>query len=445
VISTPYWYAEELLADGRGILVPPKSPDSIAQALERLLSSDSEREEISEKARRFGEQMLWENVALAYGEVFEASVHEDSTPVKVAPMAEFKIPDLDLRHFYLMTDDVGMLQHATFNIPNRSEGYCSDDNARALQFATLAYDVGLLDLSSSLKLSAKFLGFIAHAFDPHSGEFRNFMSYSRNWMEHRGSDDSQGRCLHALAITAARGCDPGVRSLARRLFDEGIPRAQDLKSPRAIAFTVKGLAEAFRPGDENAKALENLAGRLLKSLDEYRGPDWIWFENSVTYCNAVLPHALIAAGERLKRSDFSQGGLESLEWLARQQTDKQGRFLPIGSDGFMDRNGNRALYDQQPVEAWTSLSAYAKAYETTGEKLWLNRARAAFGWFLGENHLDVPLYDPETGGCRDGLHADRVNQNMGAESTLSMLLSLCEWKLITKKTRPIATSIVHTM
>jgi hypothetical protein len=412
-----------------------------------LLSSDDERNTIAARAKKFGEQMLWDNVATAYGKVFDDAVTSDELPIKVSPMAEFKIPDLDLRHLSTLTDDVGIIQHATFNVPNRAEGYCSDDNARALQFATLAYDAGLMDRATSLRLSAKYLSFVAHAFEPESGVFRNFMSYDRRWLEARGSDDSQGRCVQALGLTAARGCDPGIRDLAKRLFDESLENAMLVRSPRALAFVALGAAHVSDAYLERptAAALDAIGEVLSSFLVARRGEDWIWFEDSVTYCNAVLPHALLRVGEARNNSACSERGLEALEWLARQQYDKQGRILPIGSNGFMRRNGSRALFDQQPVEAWTSLSAYSTAYRITGEKLWLNRARAAFGWLLGENHLDLPLYEPENGGCRDGLHADRANQNMGAESTLSMLLSLCEWKLITKTARTAQPSTVHTM
>lgn len=447
VVSTPYWYAEELLADGRGILVPPKSPAAIATALDTLLSDEAERANMAARALEFGEQMLWVNVAKAYGRVF-ASTEARRSPAKLPTHKALGTPRFNLGHLQTMTDDVGMLQHATYTIPNRSEGYCVDDNARALQFVTMAAAAGELDLVEARRLSHIYLGFVAHAFNQEAQAFRNFMSYERLWLEDRGSDDAQGRTMRALGITARSGCDANVRTVAMQLFDQALPQIRHITSPRAIAFAVLGLVarlECSSAPEPTAEILKELSSRLVQSLQDVGSNDWPWFEDSVTYNNAILPHAMLAAANHLEDARTQRRAIESMEWLATVQTDALGRFLPIGSNGFKMRGGGRALYDQQPVEAWASASAYAEAFRVTRDPIWLERTQGAFEWFLGENHIGMPLYDATTGGCRDGLHRDRLNQNQGAESTLAFLMSLCEWKQLTKKVVTQSPQIVHSM
>jgi len=443
VISTPYWYAEELLADGRGLLVPPKDPDAMARAIGRLLSDESERQAISGRALAYGEQMLWPNVAKAYQLAFGESL---KGPLPAKSRVTLSVPDPDFRHLRMLTDDTGILQHATYAIPNRKEGYCLDDNARALQLVCMAYSAGLMSYEESVELSRRYLAFASHAFNPETGAFRNFMSYDRRWLESVGSDDSQGRTMRALGIAATRGPDRSTRVLSGVLFDRALPYAMKLRSPRAVAFIILGVLERLadkESGLVTVSHLSQLAGCLGESLQRNSHPDWQWFEDSVTYCNAVLPQALLAAGEYLGDAEMKSAALDALVWLSDVQSDDDHRFLPIGSNGFKVRGGKRAHFDQQPVEAWASVSAYANAYRITGDSNWLTLTRGALGWFLGESYFGLPIYDAQTGGCKDGLHHDRLNENQGAESTLSYLLSLCEWQQITKIEIPLARSIVQ--
>jgi len=445
VISSPYWYAEELLADGRGVVVPPRSPTAISAALDRLLSNESERSAIASRALEFGKQMLWPNVARAYQATFAAARPQQRTQrTSFAATA----PEPDFRHVLAMTDDTGMLQHATYTTPNRTEGYCVDDNARALQLVCMAHSTGQIESEVGRNLTHRYLAFVAHAFNPEVGAFRNFMSYGRRWLEDRGSDDSQGRTLRALGLASRSAPDAGSRIVAGELFDRALPDAMDIRSPRAVAFASLGVIERLSgqaSGKTSLRNLRDLAEKLVEAFKNYSDSDWPWFEDSVTYCNAVLPHALLAAGDYLGEKAMKRDGIDALKWLADVQTDESGRFLPIGSNGFKVRGGARAHFDQQPVEAWTSISAYSAAYEIIGEPQWLELAGKAIGWFLGDNYLGVPIFDSQSGGCRDGLHRDRLNENQGAESTLCYLMSLCEWQQITKSESPRARPTVHSM
>lgn len=439
VVSTPYWYAEELLADGRGRLVPPRDPDAIAEVVNELFDNDEERLAIAKRALEYGERMLWCNVARAYLRSFDRA----SDAPKIMETWKVPVPHVDLRHVLSLTDDTGIAQHATYSMPNRHEGYCLDDNARALQLAT---DAGPhISRHEASRLTHLYLAFVWHALDLDRNVFRNFMGYDRTWLEEQGSEDSHGRTMWALARTARRNGDDNAREVARIIFDKALPENRNLKSPRAMAFALLGLIDRAALSQVPAEVDQQIAviaDELLEMLRSQSSPDWTWFERYLAYCNAVLPHALLAAGQHLNDADMTRDALESLEWLAEYQTDHAGRFAPVGSDGLATPE-SRAWHDQQPIEAWTSISAYAEAFSATGEAVWKERAEVALGWYLGRNKLGLSLYDERTGGCYDGLQRNGVNRNQGAESTLSFQLGLCEWIEINQKAINEELSIVH--
>jgi hypothetical protein len=342
-------------------------------------------------------------------------------------------PEIDLRHVRTLTDDTGILQHAVFSIPRYDDGYCLDDNARALLLMTLLEEAGTDDPSAVRALASRYVGFVNFAFDRSSGRFRNFLSYGRQWLEPHGSEDSQGRALWALGAVVGRASDPGRHSLAGDLFHAALPAVATFSSPRAWAYTLLGLEEYLRAfqGDSSVEARrEDLTTRLFGLFQRSSGRDWPWFEDSVTYCNARLPQALIVSGARMHRTDVVDAGLRSLDWLVSLQLSPEGDFAPIGSNGFLVRGGTAAAFDQQPVEAYAVTSACLTAYGVSADARWVEHGARAFDWFLGQNTLQQWLYDPSTGGCRDGLHADRANRNQGAEATVSFLLALCEMRAV---------------
>ncbi len=335
------------------------------------------------------------------------------------------LPFMNLNHLRTLTDDTGILQHSVYHIPQRSHGYCTDDNARALIAVLLARryrPAAYLDL-----LSGRYLSFLEHAFNRKTGRFRNFMSFDRRWLEECGSEDSHGRAVWALG--AAAGCTslPGLAPLASHLFIEAIPGLLDLESPRAWAFGLNGLCLYLRRRDADPlvrESLESLAGRLLCMFRRNGTEAWPWLEDCLTYSNGKIPQALISTGRLLRDRELLDCGLQSLRWLMTLQMDSEGHFTPVGNKGWCSRGGARARFDQQPVEAQVMTDACLSAFEATGDSDWAHYARCAFDWFLGRNDLGLPLYDESTGGCRDGLEPDRVNQNEGAEATLSWLIAL---------------------
>lgn len=502
VISTPYWHAEELLADDRGSLVPFSDPGAIAAAVDEMLTNEAHRHCMRKSAYALGRGMIWSESAKRYMQSFQRACAErarhprdlfarqqlamqaDSrscvakpegisrrsavrqsvallgtglalaevarmpsvqasgpvvlaapteTPVAVAQV-DAATPALRLEHLKALSDSTGMFQHAVFNVPNFAEGYTTDDNARAFILTTLLGELSELQHRpiETGSLGSTYLAFLWHAFNPTTCRFRNFMSFERRWLEETGSEDSHGRALWALGTALGRSRDDGHRGLAGRLFSRALPIATQFTSPRAWAFTILAIHEYLRrfSGDREANRVRDiLAEKLVDIYDRCHDDQWLWFEDIITYDNAQLPHALILSGQWTNRPDMTEKGLRSLKWLLDIQTSPEtGCFSPIGSNGFYKRGEQPAHFDQQPLEANAMVSACLEAHRVTREDVWLERAQTALEWFLGRNDLGIPLYDATTGACRDGLHANRVNQNMGAESTLAALLSLTEMR-----------------
>jgi hypothetical protein len=349
----------------------------------------------------------------------------------VAANAGDNLPVLNAAHMLNMTDDTGILQHAIFSVPNASEGYTTDDNARALIVSVLLDEypahAGTKDYPN---LSHRYLAFLWLAFNPDMGRFRNFLGYDRKWLEDTGSEDSHGRALWSLGKVLGCSRNAGLRGAAGRLFEAAVPAALTFTSPRAWAFCILGMQAYLDwfPGDRAIQGARNtLANRLLDIYERSHSETWKWFEKSLSYSNARLPQALILAGWRSGNQRMIEAGMDSLKWLvAQQHRDDAEVFVPIGSNGFFIEGSEKARFDQQPVEACATVSACLEVYRLTEEGLWFEEAQRVFRWFLGKNDLRVPLYDEITGGCKDGLHPDRINENQGAESTLSFLMALLE-------------------
>jgi glycosyltransferase involved in cell wall biosynthesis len=444
IISTPYWHAIELLDGRRGALVPFQNPDAIAHKAIELLDTPAIRHAMRKRAYLFAREMVWKRVAQGYMESFLRIRSDRMESPKVQFSARLnerslgQLPELKLNHLNQMTDDTGMLQHAIFTVPNRKEGYTTDDNARALILTVRLECIdkdrfGKTGLPSQ-ESAGLYLSFLEHAFNPETGRFRNFLGYDRRWNETEGSEDCHGRALWALGTVLSASKDQGLRGAAGRLFEFSLPAVLQFSSPRAWAYTLLGLQEylASYPGDRDAQKIRSvLSRRLVQMYESVRQPDWKWFENVMAYGNARLSQSMLLVGCACSDDQMVSVGLESLDWLLEmQRCDAHGHFVPIGSQGFYRQDGEKARFDQQPLEAAGAVSACLQAYRVTGDVRWRSGAWSAFNWFLGDNDLQLPLYDSSTGGCRDGLHPDRANENQGAESTLSFLMALAEMQSV---------------
>jgi glycosyltransferase involved in cell wall biosynthesis len=436
VVSTPYWHAADLLADDRGALVPFADSAAMADQILGLLRDDTRRNTMRKNAYRLGREMIWSNVAQLYMHSFElarlegAPLSRKSLAIKTLDQKHRELPELKLTHLARMTDSTGVFQHAIFSVPNFSEGYCTDDNARAFILAVLIGELAD-DAELERSLASTSAAFLHHAFDPASGRFHNHMSFDRHWLDEQGSEDSHGRALWALGVGVGRSSLRNFQMMAGQLFARALPALTEFSSPRAWAFGLLGIHEYLRRlgGDSQVnQTREILTTRLMELYDRHAHPDWNWFEEELSYDNARLSHALIVSGRATGQKAVLQRGLDTLNWLTEQQTTEKGHLRPIGSNGFYQRGGARANFDQQPIEAQATVAACLEAYRATADVRWYEQAQHAFDWFIGGNDLGLELYVPETGGCRDGLHIDRVNGNQGAESTLAFLLSLVEMR-----------------
>jgi glycosyltransferase involved in cell wall biosynthesis len=453
VVSTPYWHAAELLAEDRGSLVPFADAPAIAREVLALLRDDSRRHTIRRNAYRIGRDMIWSSVAQMYMRSFEASrLAVSATPrkflgAKTLDRKPRELPRIKLSHLSRMTDSTGVFQHAIFSVPNFAEGYCTDDNARAFVLAVLLGELGD-DPEGVRSLATTSAAFLHHAFDAKTRRFHNHMSFDRRWLDPHGSEDCQGRAIWALGLGVGRSPFRSFQMMSGQLFAQALPAVTGFGSPRSWAFSLIGIHEYLRrlSGDSLVtQTRETLICRLMERFEASAHPDWQWFEEELSYDNAKLAHALIVSGQGTGQQAVLDRGLQALRWLAEEQTSEKGHFRPIGSNGFYKRHGARAHFDQQPVEAQATVSACLEAYRTTSDLWWYEHAQRAFDWFIGWNDLGLELYSPETGGCRDGLHVDRVNGNQGAESTLAFLLSLAEMQLaqniITSFKEPIAVAV----
>jgi glycosyltransferase involved in cell wall biosynthesis len=433
VVSTPYWHALELLADRRGILVPFGDARAIGSEIAGLLADGARPLAMRKRAYSSSRSMTWQRTAERYLAIFESARRGHRLKVLVGlgqsvPSRDSHAPpEMQIGHLLSMCDDTGLFQHAVHSVPDRSHGYCVDDNARALLLACALNSPGEQRLSEAL--TARLAAFVRHAWNPDTRRFRNFMSFDRRWLEDRGSEDSHGRTLWALGECARSDTSPSRRRWAASLFAEALPTVESFRSPRAWGFTLLGL-DAYCVAVEGDAVAEHirrlLADRLMSIMSAVETKDWVWFEEGLAYDNARLPQALIVTGVATGAPAYVAAGLKSLRWLMALQTTPAGFFRPVGTESFGDRRKPPLAFDQQPLEATATISACLAAWRADSDAEWRAGAARAFAWFLGSNDLSVSLVDVETGSCRDGLHPDRPNENRGGESVVSYLLSLAE-------------------
>jgi len=427
VVSTPYWAATELLADGRGKLVPFGDSQKLAEEITALLRDDELFYSLRGKAYDYSRSKTWPRIGQIYWELFnqtEPPLHVTGRSALTAAetLSSIEVPEPALDHLIKLTDDTGLYQHAKFTIPNRAHGYCTDDNARGL-IAMVKY-YSQYPTAQALRLLDIYLSFVMYAQNP-GGSIKNFMDFDRTWWENEPAHDAFGRVLWALGTLMAHAPAPAYLSIAKDCFDRGVNQIQK-QHPRGMAYAVLGMCDYLQqfPGASDIKReLALAANGLIRQYEENNYPDWDWFEDILTYDNAVLPHALFAAGLHLDNQHYVEVAEKTADFLLQNTFDGD-HFSFIGCHGWYERGKERASFDQQPIEAAGTVVMLRAAYDATKEAKFLALQRKAFDWFLGTNDLRTPLYDFRTKGCSDGLMAAGINGNQGAESMLSFMLSL---------------------
>ncbi|MFW5750891.1 MAG: glycosyltransferase family 4 protein [Planctomycetota bacterium] len=440
VVSTPYYHAQDLLADGRGVLVPFRDPDAIAVALNRLLDDEVERQAMRKRAYIHGRDMIWSTVAQRYMRAFaqarqghRAHLAGRARDPAEQPKANLELPPLTLRHLRHLADDTGLLRHAVLTVPDRSGGYRTADQAGALR---LCVDLeGIIAPENQDELAswaARYLAFLCHAIGGNADAVAERLTYARTWDDQVVGDDVLGSIVHALGAVLGRSRMVGTRGLAAQLFAQMLQRAASFTEPLACARVVLGIHEYFRrfAGDHHARQLRlALAERLLSACRTARHPDWHWFTDPVGPAAATLAHALLLSGYWTSHGEMFDAGLECLAWLTALAVDDHGRLRPVGEDGGLRRGHPPRYASQHPGDAAAMVAACQEARRLTSDSRWAVEADRAFQWFLGRNELGMPLYDARTGGCRDCLLVDNLNENQGAPATLAFWLAYAEmWR-----------------
>jgi len=431
VVSTPFWHAEEVLTKGRGIFFNFQDSDMLSAIVNELLEEEETRKGYQNKAAEFAKEYVWENVGKQYVSLFGKARKKKPLQINRLKESQKIYPEVNLNHFFNLTDDTGIIQHARYNVPNRNHGYCLDDNARAiLVMVLLRKKMG--DNQKFQHLLSLFLSFTEHAYNPRTRKFRNFMSYDRRWLEESGSEDSQGRVMWAIGTLFAATCNSNTRDYLENLLKYCLEIISQLTHPRAIAYSLLGFCEFYKK-EENEKAklneqLQKMTDKLYRYFVDSDGKGWPWPDETVTYDNCRIPQAMLVAGFQLGDEKLTEKGISLLDWLIRHQFEK-GYFSPIGNQNWLTV-GHKSDFDQQPIEAAGMINACVCAWQITRDRKYYDYARTAFNWFLGENSAGVALYDFSTGGCRDGLNRNGLNKNQGAESTLAWLSSLLTMKLL---------------
>lgn len=424
VISTPYWHATELLADGRGKLFDFNDFDNLASIFIELLDNPDELKKLKRKAFDYGSKITWPKTGEKYVAVVKDILKENPQVIKKKEtVLDFLIlPPFSLAHINRLTDDTGIIQHAKFGIPNLKEGYCLDDNARALLMVLMAYrqkkDI------RALELSPIYLSYI-HYMQNADGTFRNFLSFSRNFLDEVGSEDSFGRTIWALGYLLANAPNDAYYQTGKLVFFNAAPNFEKLKSIRSIANTMIGISYYLKinPSDDAmTERLRNMAMNLINHYKENKTEQWKWFESLLAYDNGILPLALLHSANILNDDNIAKVAIESMDFLTKH-TLKENYLSIIGNEEWYYKDRERSIFAQQPIDAMAMVLMFHQAYQLTRDKEYINKLYTSFLWFLGENDLRMSLYDFETKGCCDGFEKDGVNRNQGAESSLAYLIS----------------------
>ncbi|PKP19538.1 MAG: glycosyl transferase [Bacteroidetes bacterium HGW-Bacteroidetes-21] len=424
VISTPYWHASELLADGRGRLFNFNDSEELSNIFMDLLDNPETLKSLRKKALDYGKTITWPKSGGKYVELVKELLTMKPKVVveKETTLDPLILPPFSLAHIKRMTDDTGIIQHAKFGIPNLKEGYCLDDNSRALLMVLMAYRQKKDMLA--LNLAPIYLSYI-HYMQNKDGTFRNFLSFNRNFLDEVGSEDSFGRTIWALGYLLGNAPNDAYYQTGKQLFFDASPNFEKLQSIRGIANTILGISYYLKsnPSDESmTERLRNLAGKLIKQYEENSSPEWRWFEPIMSYDNGILPLALLHSAKRLNDEKITQIALESMNFLS-EVTLKDGYLSIIGNENWYEKGGKRSIFAQQPLDALAMVLMFHQAFHVTKDKEYLTKLFSSFMWFMGENDLRMNLFDFETKGCCDGFERYGVNRNQGAESSLAYLIS----------------------
>lgn len=424
VISTPYWHAKDLLSEERGILIPFKDRTYLADCLNHLFDEEEILSNYRAHAKAYGDQITWKKIGLKYLNLFHELKKTDATPEAIIDekFSEANYPTFNFEHINRLTNHVGILQHAKYATPNYFEGYCLDDNARALLLDLMAYRQYQFDIKE-LHLST-YLAYLFYA-QNEDGTFKNFMNFQHQFIDQEFSEDAFGRAIWALGQFFQLSPIISHYEMAKEMFFKALPHFIPLKSNRAIAYTILGICAYLETNqnDENmTELLRQMVQKLIAEYEAHQTENWDWYEHIISYDNAILPYSILLAHQYLNDNYFKRVGIKTAEFL--DQIVFKGNYLRlIGNKNWYKKGEEPCHIGQQPIDAASMVLLYETLYKVTEQKNYLTKMKMAFEWFLGRNELQMPLYDDNTKGCCDGLEQFGINRNQGAESTLSFWIA----------------------
>ncbi|MEN8153509.1 MAG: glycosyltransferase family 4 protein [Acidobacteriota bacterium] len=424
VISTPYWHAEEILADGRGRMFDFNDSGALGKILLELFDEPEKLKKMRKNAYNYGRNTTWPEIGAKYLHLL-SSIRKKQRYLRIKEEPEINpliLPKFDLSYIKRLTDNTGILQHASYIVPNYRDGYTLDDNARALLMTLMAFRQK--KEKEALDLIPVYMSFISYMQNK-DGSFHNFLGYNRAFLDEKGSEDSFGRVIWALGYLIKYAPNSEYRKIGEKIFSNSVPAFKSLRSLRGIANTIAGICfylDFFPEKKELKETLKKMVSELTRSFKKESDISWQWFEPQITYDNGLIPHALFCSYEHIPRKEILTIAVKSMNFLEKI-TMKKGHLSPVGSNGWYRRGGAPAEYAQQPVDVMAMVLMFYKAFKVLKDKKYVSKLMNAFMWFLGENDLGLSLYDFETKGCRDGLEADEVSLNQGAESAVSYFIA----------------------
>ncbi|MDP1844426.1 MAG: glycosyltransferase [Sediminibacterium sp.] len=441
VFSTPYWHAEELLQNGNGILFEFGDHEALANGITEILDEPSKLKLLQQRAYNYGKTIAWPLISNAYIAIFHQlaalAIHHE-----IHLESQYKLFDhpFNPEHLIRMTDDVGMIQHAHGCTPNYENGYCLDDNSRALLLSMMAYQ--RFKDPIYIQLAIRYLAFIDHM-QHNDGSFNNFMTFSKETLENDRSEDAFGRTIWALGYLVQYAPNDSLFQLGIELFQKSLIQVNLLKHCRGYTNCMLGLyhyIKRFPDQEKYAKLMADLANQLCDEFDKCSTENWHWFETAMTYDNGLLPAALYKAYELIGNDRFLNVANKSTAFL-EHKCFKHDYLSLIGNQRWYIMNEDYDLYAQQPIDAMAMVILYDCMYKLNQSKVASDKLQISFKWFLGYNDLDLPLYDTDTFGCNDGIEEFSINRNQGAESTiayhLAWLIAAPYFEVDKKTTQPV--------
>ncbi|MCB0804891.1 MAG: glycosyltransferase [Bacteroidales bacterium] len=431
ILSTPFWYAEEMLKDDRGLLFGFKDHEKLAVEVNMLLDDSNKLKKYKSNSHKFGKAITWKNIATEYLELAEQIVQGGAAQNDAEIVRKsYHIPDIDITHLRRLTTDTGIISHARFGFPDYASGYSLADNAMAMFAVAICQDEIKAETNDLLTVYLSFIRFMQNK----DGSFRNHLGYDHSFGHDQSSQLAMGKTICSLGYLIANSPAYIYLEAAKDIFEQSIGIFDKFDDPRAISAAITGIyhfLSIHRTDQHVLELISDLTSKLIEKYEEFSEGEWKWFEPELNGEYGLIPQALLCASEITGRIDAREIAIGSVKFLTGL-TLSEGHLSLIGTDERYSKNGKRAYFAQLPIDAMHMVLMYKKAYEVSGNRIFYENMLTSFNWFLGENDLRFSVYDPESKGCCDGLEEKGINRNQGAQSTAAFLIARCATQQVKK-------------